>query len=89
MDWRFLDVFKAIKSIAPYHGTYQPWLVGISVSIAILAAFVALSVIAGIGAYVLRSTGAPAGTPAVERTASLPGPAAPSVRQDRLPGTRR
>jgi PAS domain S-box-containing protein len=44
LDWRFLDVFKAINSVAPYHGTYQPWLVGISVLIAILAAFVALSI---------------------------------------------
>jgi two-component system sensor histidine kinase/response regulator len=44
LDWRFLEVFKSIASIAPYHGTYQPWLVGISISIAILAAFVALSI---------------------------------------------
>jgi NO-binding membrane sensor protein with MHYT domain len=43
LDWRTLDVFTAIKSVAPYNGTHQPWLVGVSISIAILAAFVALS----------------------------------------------
>jgi two-component system, sensor histidine kinase and response regulator len=44
LAWRVLDFFTVIKSVAPYSGTYQPWLVGISVSIAILAAFVALSI---------------------------------------------
>ena len=42
MDW--LEVFKPLKSVAPYQGIYEPWLVGVSVSIAILAAFVALSI---------------------------------------------
>jgi two-component system sensor histidine kinase/response regulator len=40
---RSLDVFKMINSVAPYHGAYNPWLVAISVQIAILAAFVALT----------------------------------------------
>ncbi|HUB14087.1 MAG TPA: MHYT domain-containing protein [Acetobacteraceae bacterium] len=44
MDWQFLRMFQAIRSVAPYRGSYEPWLVAISVSIAILAAFVALSV---------------------------------------------
>src|SRR5665213_2236577 len=44
LDWRFLDAFKTISSVEPYHGTYEPWLVGISISIAILAAFVALAI---------------------------------------------
>lgn len=44
LDWRFLDVFRPIESVAPYQGTYEPWLVATSVSIAILAAFVALSI---------------------------------------------
>jgi serine/threonine-protein kinase len=43
---------------------------------------VALSALAGIGAYVARSSGAPADTPAAGQSASLPGPS-PSVRQDR------
>ena len=44
MDWRILDVFTALKSVTPYRGSYDPWLVATSVSIAILAAFVALSI---------------------------------------------
>jgi two-component system sensor histidine kinase/response regulator len=44
LDWRLLDIFKEDGSVVPYHGTYEPWLVGISVAIAILAAFVALSI---------------------------------------------
>jgi two-component system, sensor histidine kinase and response regulator len=44
LDWRFLRIFQAIRLVAPYHGTYEPWLVATSVSIAILAAFVALSI---------------------------------------------
>jgi two-component system, sensor histidine kinase and response regulator len=44
LDWRILDVFTALKSVTPYRGTYDPWLVATSVSIAILAAFVALSI---------------------------------------------
>jgi serine/threonine-protein kinase len=43
---------------------------------------VALSVLAGVGAYVARSTGAPADTPAVGPTGGLPG-TAPGTRQDR------
>src|ERR1700722_2992707 len=44
LDWRFLNLFEPLKSVAPYHGTYEPALVGASVSIAILTAFVALSI---------------------------------------------
>ena len=44
LDWRFLKVFEPLKSVAPYQGTYELELVGVSVSIAILAAFVALSI---------------------------------------------
>jgi two-component system sensor histidine kinase/response regulator len=38
-----LDVFMTVPDVAPYQGAYEPWLVLISISIAILAAFVALS----------------------------------------------
>jgi hypothetical protein len=24
LDWRFLNVFEPLKSVAPYHGTYEP-----------------------------------------------------------------
>src|SRR3984885_11719471 len=41
--WHFFDVFKMVQSVTPYRGVYEPWLVTISVLIAILAAFVALS----------------------------------------------
>jgi two-component system, sensor histidine kinase and response regulator len=44
LDWRYLEVFRPLKSVVPYHGTYEQWLVAVSVSIAILAAFVALSI---------------------------------------------
>jgi two-component system, sensor histidine kinase and response regulator len=44
LDWRFLDVFRILDSMPPYRGTYEPWLVVLSLSIAILAAFVALSI---------------------------------------------
>jgi serine/threonine protein kinase len=44
---------------------------------------VALSALAGISAYLLRSTGAPAETPAAGPTAALPGSGAPVFRQDR------
>ena len=44
MTWSFLDVFGRLGSIAPYRGTYEPWAVALSVAIAILAAFVALSI---------------------------------------------
>jgi len=44
LDWRFLKIFEAVKSVEPYHGSYELWLVATSVSIAILAAFVALSI---------------------------------------------
>ena len=41
---QFLLLFEPIKSVAPYNGSYEYWLVATSVSIAILAAFVALSI---------------------------------------------
>jgi two-component system, sensor histidine kinase and response regulator len=44
LAWHFLDLFEPSKSIVPYSGMYDWWLVGVSVSIAILAAFVALSI---------------------------------------------
>jgi two-component system, sensor histidine kinase and response regulator len=44
VNWTFLDVFKTIDSEAPYQGAYDPRLVAISVLIAILAAFVAISI---------------------------------------------
>jgi two-component system sensor histidine kinase/response regulator len=42
LGWRFLDLFEMNEAVARYHGLYEPWLVVISVLIAILAAFVAL-----------------------------------------------
>jgi two-component system, sensor histidine kinase and response regulator len=44
LTWSFLDVFGRLGSTAPYRGTYEPWAVALSVAIAILAAFVALSI---------------------------------------------
>ncbi len=44
LDWGFLDLFKMIESVAPYRGTCEFRLVAISVLIAILAAFGALSI---------------------------------------------
>jgi eukaryotic-like serine/threonine-protein kinase len=44
---------------------------------------VALSALAGIGAYVLRSSAAPPEAPAAGPTAALPGNGAPSFRRDR------
>src|ERR1700730_2561098 len=40
----FLNVFKMIDTVAPLHGIYDPWLVGTSVAIAVLAAFTAPSI---------------------------------------------
>jgi HPt (histidine-containing phosphotransfer) domain-containing protein len=40
----FLNVFKMIETVAPLRGIYDPWLVGTSVAIAVLAAFTALSI---------------------------------------------
>jgi two-component system, sensor histidine kinase and response regulator len=40
----FLNVFKMIETVAPLRGSYDPWRVGTSVAIAVLAAFTALSV---------------------------------------------
>jgi two-component system sensor histidine kinase/response regulator len=44
LDWRFLPVFDSTNLGADYIGVYDPALVGTSVVIAILAAFVALSI---------------------------------------------
>jgi two-component system, sensor histidine kinase and response regulator len=44
LPWSILDVFTMIDSVAPYHGTYEPLLVALSLLIAILAAFVAISI---------------------------------------------
>jgi NO-binding membrane sensor protein with MHYT domain len=53
---RFFDVFALIESEQAYQGTYDAWLVATSILIAILAAFVALSVSARIvGARSQRS----------------------------------
>ena len=41
---QFLDVFKMVDAVAPYRAAYDPWLVAVSVLIAVLAAFVALSI---------------------------------------------
>jgi len=40
----FLNVFKMIEIVAPLHGSYDPWRLGTSVAIAVLAAFTAVSV---------------------------------------------
>jgi two-component system, sensor histidine kinase and response regulator len=40
----FLNVFKMIETVVPLRGSYDPWLVGTSVAIAVLAAFTALSI---------------------------------------------
>jgi PAS domain S-box-containing protein len=40
----FLSIFQPIQSVSPYGGTYNPWLVLVSIVIAILAAFGALSI---------------------------------------------
>jgi two-component system sensor histidine kinase/response regulator len=44
VDWTFLDIFATIDSATPYRGIYEPWLVATSLLIAILAAFVAISI---------------------------------------------
>jgi two-component system sensor histidine kinase/response regulator len=44
LDWRFLPVFDAIDPASAYPGTYSAGLVGLSVLVAALAAFVALSI---------------------------------------------
>ena len=58
----------------------QPRDVSTGIAVAII---VALSALAGIGAYVFRSSGAPAEAPAIGQTASLPGAAAPTRRDRR------
>ena len=45
---QFLEIFRTLDSVEAYSGSYEPWLVAISVLIAILAAFVALTVAARI-----------------------------------------
>ena len=45
---QFLEVFQTLDSVEAYRGSYEPWLVATSVLIAILAAFVALTVAARI-----------------------------------------
>jgi two-component system, sensor histidine kinase and response regulator len=44
LDWRFFPVFDAIDPASHYTGIYNPGLVATSVVIAVLAAFVALSI---------------------------------------------
>src|SRR5579863_10062824 len=44
LDWRFLPVFDAFDPASAYPGTYSAGLVGLSVLVAALAAFVALSI---------------------------------------------
>jgi NO-binding membrane sensor protein with MHYT domain len=44
LDWRFLPVFDSIDPATDYVGVYDPRLVATSVVIAILAAYVALSI---------------------------------------------
>ena len=44
LDWRFLPVFKSVDPATEYPAVYDPWLVMMSVIIAILAAYVALSI---------------------------------------------
>lgn len=44
LDWHFRPVFDRLDPATAYPGTYDPRLVGTSVAIAILAAFVALSI---------------------------------------------
>jgi PAS domain S-box-containing protein len=44
LDWRFLPVFHRLDLTAAYQGIYDPRLVAMSVVIAILAAYVALSI---------------------------------------------
>jgi len=50
VDWQLLDLFKRVDAVAPYQGSYQPALVAISVLIAIMAAFVALTISARMAA---------------------------------------
>ena len=40
----FLNVFKMIETVAQLRGIYDPWPVGTSVAIAVLATFTALSI---------------------------------------------
>ena len=34
--WHLFDHFNTIEEVPPFHGAYQPWLAGISITIAIL-----------------------------------------------------
>ena len=43
-NWYPFATFQTAKSVAPYRLGYSPWLVGLSILIAIPAAFVALSI---------------------------------------------
>jgi two-component system, sensor histidine kinase and response regulator len=44
LDWPVFDVFRTVGTVEPYSGLYDPRLVVISVLIAILAAFIAISI---------------------------------------------
>jgi PAS domain S-box-containing protein len=44
LSWRLLPFFEGVDRATAYQGTYEPTLVFLSVSIAVLAAFVALSI---------------------------------------------
>src|SRR5580698_7040766 len=44
LDWRFFPIFDGIDPTTAYRGVYEPVLVATSIIIAILAAFVALSI---------------------------------------------
>lgn len=44
LDWRFLPIFDSTNASTEYIGAYNPTLVATSIIIAILAAYVALSI---------------------------------------------
>ena len=44
LNWQFLPVFDSVDPASDYVGVYDPWLVATSVVMAILAAYVALSI---------------------------------------------
>jgi len=44
VDWYLPGVFNMSELVTPYRGAYEPWLVSLSILIAVLAAFVALSI---------------------------------------------
>jgi len=56
LNWQFLPVFDSVDPASDYVGVYDPWLVATSVVMAILAAYVALSISGRIVAAKTRRT---------------------------------